>query len=382
MIYIQDIGVASPLYDFCRMLGISDIYKLPIHLVPWTVPYPINVPWPVIEYGSGIDNRRKMGYIIVQPGGRTKLFLYDEEDSIIITLDNIKDLAEVHSMGPRLLFSSPNRAIKLPGTDSIATLVPFNNEEEESQHPLERFYHAPTDSFRCFDPISKEYRIVKHAWVQENVLPMCSKVLIQAWTAPCMQKLRDHIGSSQQQQQRLYVMGRIVPPRECFFNNNDHGIWVAVEVRHTVGNLKGMHNADMITLKIDPEHLRTFDPSQYRSHKQLPKGIIEYTDASHRKKRRREEDEDDDDDDNEMVVATFIYANKVSSLCVVVRLQINQPHFFLLLVWHSLTYGVYCSRGSWQEPFSQFGQLPNEILALLLKNPQRWIHRHILQLST
>jgi hypothetical protein len=127
-----------------------------------------------------------------------------------------------------------------------------------------------------------------------------------------MQKLKDHIGSSQQQQ-RLYVMGRIVPPRECFFNN-DHGIWVAVEVRHTVGNLKGMHNADMITLKIDPEHLRLFDPSHYRSHKQLPKGIVEYTGASSNSKRKRgrEEEEKEEEDDDPTVVATFIYANKIS----------------------------------------------------------------------
>lgn len=89
---MEDIGIASPLYDLCMTLGIRDLYKLPIQLIPWPVPYPIGVAWPVIEYGVDLDaenvveeggrgeevqeREREKGYIIVSAGGKVLSFVY------------------------------------------------------------------------------------------------------------------------------------------------------------------------------------------------------------------------------------------------------------------------------------------------------------------
>lgn len=70
---MEDIGIASPLYDLCSTLGITAVYSLPIDLVPWPVPYPIGVPWPVITYGpmpqgAEGESARDRGYVVVSPG--------------------------------------------------------------------------------------------------------------------------------------------------------------------------------------------------------------------------------------------------------------------------------------------------------------------------
>lgn len=73
----QDIGIASPLYDLCGVLGIRCVYSLPIDLIPWPVPYPTGVPWPVMQYGPVEEGRdRRKGYIVVAPGGKARLWVY------------------------------------------------------------------------------------------------------------------------------------------------------------------------------------------------------------------------------------------------------------------------------------------------------------------
>lgn len=47
---LEDFGFASPYHSLCQSLGItSSVYDLPIDIVEWPVPYPINVKWPVIR---------------------------------------------------------------------------------------------------------------------------------------------------------------------------------------------------------------------------------------------------------------------------------------------------------------------------------------------
>jgi len=83
---VQDIGIASPLYDLANMIGIRDsVYQLPIHLVPWSVPYPIGVPWPVIAYHIEQDastpvRDRDCGYVVVAPGGKAQLWVYGKNE--------------------------------------------------------------------------------------------------------------------------------------------------------------------------------------------------------------------------------------------------------------------------------------------------------------
>lgn len=301
---MEDIGMASPLYDLCSLLGIASIYNLPIELVPWPIPYPIGIPWPVTRYGSppvggaeeGVD--REMGYIVVAPGGKTRLWIYPRGSGEIccmpqpILLGNVSEVASAHKMGPRPLFCTPCRGVKV--SDSrIGVLVPFEEEEggeEEvenvsqaayhpgmspetySTHPLRRLYDAKTDSYQYWCPDSQTRVTVRHSWVEKSVLPICSQILVKGWS-PCMEKLAKHIahrraagssrpavsseeGSLQKEMKRnmVFVMGKIVPPRGC--NEYDVGVWVSIEVRHTVGNLKNMPYADMITLKVPPGDLR------------------------------------------------------------------------------------------------------------------------------
>ncbi len=112
---MEDIGVASPLYDLCHVLGIPNIYNLPIHLIPWPMPYPVGVPWPVIKYGS-VENEREKGYVVVSAGGRARLHMQGK-DTTMFQLGNVSELATTYRMGPRPLFCTPCRCVSCPSMD-------------------------------------------------------------------------------------------------------------------------------------------------------------------------------------------------------------------------------------------------------------------------
>ena len=308
---MEDIGVASPLYDLCHVLGIPSIYTLPIQLIPWPMPYPIGVPWPVIRYGKLDDDERDKGYIVVSAGGKAKLYVYDVETPY--NLNNVNEAATIHMMGPRPLFCTPCRAVQLSNT-LIGVLIPFPSSlvGDTEGHPLCRLYDAKHDSFLCWDAESNEAKEVSHQWVEENVIPMCSDVLVKAWS-PCMEKLVKHIGYKGYskggekdpreclKKDRVYVMGKIVPPRDC--DVYDQKVWVSMEVRHTIGNLKNMANADMITMKVAPEDLMPMvDTSGYDVE---GNGISskKYTSSSGVKKNKRDAPE-------QIIINRFIFASK------------------------------------------------------------------------
>ena len=256
---MEDIGVASPLYDLCHVLGISCVYNLPIQLIPWPMPYPVGVPWPVIRYGKeeeqGVEEEeRDRGYIVVSAGGKAKLYVYDVHDPY--SLNNVSEAATIHRMGPRPLFSTPCRAVNI-STTSIGVLIPFpdgmvdNISDIMAGHPLCKLYNAKHDSFLCWDDTTNETKEVPHQWVEDNVIPMCSDVLVKTW-CPCMEKLVKHIGykgykknggnavcekelQASLEKDKVYVMGKIVPPRDC--DAYDKTVWVSMEVRlNTMSN--------------------------------------------------------------------------------------------------------------------------------------------------
>lgn len=201
---MEDIGVASPLYDLCHVLGITNIYKLPIHLIPWPMPYPVGVPWPVIRYGElDFEEERGRGYVIVSPGGKAKLY----SNNMVVRLNNVSEIATKHRMGPRPLFCTPCRAVRtsetgigvlLPIPDSIRDSIPVSppisggnggsvggnededEEDEEEQlssiprHPLSKLYDAVSDSFLCFDSETGETSLVEHQWVEVSNFPTCA----------------------------------------------------------------------------------------------------------------------------------------------------------------------------------------------------------------
>ena len=385
---MEDIGISSPLYDLCFLLGIASIYNLPIELVPWPVPYPIGIPWPVVGYGQvRSEEDRDMGYIVVAPGGKTRLWIYPKEEDDDgglgvqpILLSNVREVASVHKMGPRPLFCTPCRGVKVSPT-RIGVLVPFEEVEEDDDtgvrqvpgtayhpgisaevyrtHPLRRLYDAKTDSYQYWCPDAQARVTAKHSWVEQSVLPICSQVLVKGWSQ-CMEKLAKHIGprkgastvrtvssseegSLQREMKRdmVFVMGKIVPPRGC--NEYDVGVWVSIEVRHTVGNLKNMPYADMITLKVPPEDLRPMVDSGDYVVESCSTSTSKYTLAPGKRKasgnrgsgkrdvnnnqaklgQRDIEDEDGEEDDGSsdgtrdedektFIISRFIYASKVT----------------------------------------------------------------------
>ena len=298
---MEDIGVAAPLYDLCDALRITSVYSIPIELVPWTVPYPVGVPCPVIRYGvvaGGSTSNRAKGYIVVSAGGKTHMHVYGHPR--VIVLRNVCDVSRIHRMGPRPVFSTPYRAVQTSRTH-VGVLVPFectdiahiagdDNAAAAQRHPHARLYDAETNSYRCLcvsassslsdssdadhddadDAANHSIRTMTHEEVDARVLPMCSSVLVKGW-GHGMQKLAGHIrygGSSSSRRgvsaaaaaeamkrDRVYVLGKIVPPRECS-SFTDVGVWVSLELRHVVGNLKNMPYADMITVKLHPSDLR------------------------------------------------------------------------------------------------------------------------------
>ena len=290
---MEDIGVASPLYDLAKSLGIRSVYEVPISIVAWSVPYPIGVAWPVIKYGTPSEDaaeEAQKGYIIVAPGGRTKMWLYGKNGGRPYNVSNVSEVATLHSMGPRPIFSTPCRAVRISATSNkVGVLVPFapvadaDADAEASDayyhpglsleafhaHPLRRIYRAETDSCMMWDPSNSQAADphssttqVTHQWVCNNVLPMCSTVIVEAW-APCMHSLHNHLSvralcessapgtrAQKLKSSNVHVMAKIAPPRDCDSYEREK-VWVSIEVRHTVGNLKNMSNADMITMLVD-----------------------------------------------------------------------------------------------------------------------------------
>jgi hypothetical protein len=250
---MEDIGIASPLYDLCTTLGIQDsVYRLPIDLIPWPVPYPIGVAWPVIKYGvSGNEDgdaeiERERGYIIVSAGGKAKLWIYGRNNGMPYGLSNISDAASVLKMGPRPLFCTPCRGVRISET-TIGVLVPWAKDDVEliATHPLSRLYDAEKDAFLCWNPDTMDKEEVSHEWVEKNVIPMCTTVLVKAWSMS-LEKLVKHVGyrragggSSSRgmtetqlrevlKADRVYIMAKVVPPRDC--DSYDQSVWVSIEV--------------------------------------------------------------------------------------------------------------------------------------------------------
>lgn len=345
---MEDIGIASPLYDLCNTLGITSVYSLPIDLVPWPVPYPIGVPWPVVSYGSLQEER---GYLVVAPGmflfyrlifanighntnvcagGKTRLWVYGQNDGNPYMLLNVCEVASVHKMGPRPLFCTPCRGVRISET-VVGVLAPMQLLEDNmedvaaehyhpgmtyeayTKHPLRRLYDAKTDSFLCWNPAENKCVVVQHEWVERSVLPMCSVVLIKAW-APCMERLVKHMtykglekkGSEDKiraslEQDNAYIMAKIVPPRSCT-DYDSLCIWVSIEVRHIVGNLKNMPYADMITIQVPPADLRPMvDASEYSTQ-------VHGTSATKYVAKRKRDDTVEGD--ATMIVNRFIYASR------------------------------------------------------------------------
>lgn len=251
----QDIGIASPLYDLCTTLGIQNsVYRLPIDLIPWPVPYPIGVAWPVIKYGvpenededEDAEIERERGYIIVSAGGKAKLWIYGRNNGSPYCLSNVSDAAAVLKMGPRPLFCTPCRGVRVSET-SIGVLVPWAKDDVEliATHPLSRLYDAEKDAFLCWNPDTMDKEEVSHEWVEKNVIPMCTTVLVKAWSMS-LEKLVKHVGYRRAgggnsrglteaqireilKADRVYIMAKVVPPRDC--DSYDQSVWVSIEVR-------------------------------------------------------------------------------------------------------------------------------------------------------
>lgn len=110
----------------------------------------------------------------------------------------------------------------------------------------------------------------------------------------------------------VYIMGKVVPPRDC--NSYDQSVWVSMEVRHTVGNLKNMSNADMITLQVPPEDLRPMiDPSFYESGGGGGGGAASNNLNRYKSKKRRNtasETPEEEKNEDDIVISRFIYSHR------------------------------------------------------------------------
>jgi hypothetical protein len=265
---LEDYGWTAPYYNLCELMGIkSTVYDLPIDLVAWPAPYPIDVRWPVIRYGEHPSNRKRdRGYLHVSSkGGKAKLVLYGRGVNMpakSCMLASVHDAAVLHCMGPRPLFSTPFRGVLLSKTE-IGVLMPMVR-HPSGEHPASRYYNALSDTYRVWSPANLEEVDKDTSWVEEHVLPMSTSVLIKAW-APSAERLSAHLGrgvgrvssaqrSARLQQYNVHILARIVPPRDV----HTHGeacVWVGIEVRHTAGFLRGVPRADMVSVKVPAEDL-------------------------------------------------------------------------------------------------------------------------------
>jgi len=243
-----------------------------------------------------------------------------------LVLGNVSEAASIHKMGPRPLFCTPCRGVKI-SENTIGVLVhirleevedetdayhPGMTREEYTNHPLRRLYDAKSDSFMCWNPDEKKCVVVKHEWVEKNVIPMCSVVLIKSW-ADCMKKLVPHmtcdgLAKGSTKKDKSYVMAKIAPPRSG--SEYEEKIWVSIEVRHTVGNLKNMPYADMITIQVPPADLRPMvNATEYKMQRH-GNSAAKYT--SNKRKRTSEKSEEETLPVEEFIVNRFIYAGKMS----------------------------------------------------------------------
>lgn len=295
---LEDFGWASPLHGISELMGITtSVYDLPIDLMSWTPPYPVNVKWPVIEYGSDKEGRRRKGYLKIEDS-KCRLRIYGEDEEIVLA--SVREASmQPYCMGPRPMFCTPFRGIKISSSE-VGVLMPLV-QNPRTEHPASRYYDAEDDSYAVWSPKNNQYRYchthtreeennlikvtgdvdifcrrVDHDWVESRLLPMCSPILIKAG-APSVSCLVDyldyHCGSSLErdgEEEEVFILGRIVPPRQvatataagdagggdgqeedCCYESKC--VWVSIELRHTIGYLKGMPFADMGNIKIPVE---------------------------------------------------------------------------------------------------------------------------------
>lgn len=264
---MQDIGFAAPLLDLCKKLNIKHLYNLPIHLVEWQVPYPINVAYPVIQYGS--VTQRMEGCLLVQHGGQCTLSLDNGETH---TLSNVQEVATVFKMGPRPLFSRSGVAVAVQGGTRVGMLVARKQgDEEEEMHALHRLCTPQRFTYLLRYGENEEEEEVDQSWVEKHVLAIGTRVHIQMW-GETMKEFYKHIpwknaaqrvSLEELEAKQVYVMGVLSPPRTVAESCTNKGVWVSIEVRHTMhGSLKNVPFTDMITLCLPPQTLVLLDKEQ------------------------------------------------------------------------------------------------------------------------
>lgn len=157
--------------------------------------------------------QRGKGYIHVPVGGsQPMLYIYGQDP---ITLQNVHEAASSYQVGPRPLFCTPCRGVKLSDSE-VGVLIPVVKDPAR-EHPASRYFVAETDSYKCWSPVQQAELRATHAWVEQNILPMCSTVLIETWK-PAVQQLVPHLGTTcmdvqEMQENRVYLLGKVVPPR-------------------------------------------------------------------------------------------------------------------------------------------------------------------------
>lgn len=134
-----------------------------------------------------------------------------------IELGSVHEAASVHGVGPRPLFCTPCRGVRLSESE-VGVLVPVV-QNPAKEHPASRYFAAAIDSYRVWSPVQQREVRATHAWVETNILPMCSTILVKGW-APCMEKLVPHMGGPASaaglEEGRIHIMGKVVPPRSDF----------------------------------------------------------------------------------------------------------------------------------------------------------------------
>jgi len=290
----------------------------------------------------------------------------------------VHEAASVYCMGPRPLFCTPCRGVKF-STGEVGVLVPHPehevqrlsntgsrgpypglSKEEYFSHPLVQYYHANTNTYAVsLGDGTVVYK--KQRWMEKHVIPMCTQLLVRAWSTS-LQKIWKHILHSssknrlqaQGQQQHagqaqhaaadqtdnlerqfrrdgVHLLCTVVPPRESIQRSAEDGIWVSMEVKHTIGNLKGMSYADMITLQVPAKDLVAVSPDALAAAEAVSDRMqyIRSSRSSCGKRRRRsgsasgeeesssspqhhdDDEQQQEDEEDILTVYRFIYASEV-----------------------------------------------------------------------